>query len=64
MRFLVSAALAILLALPVQARPLAEGEQADLMKAVGAYLRATGNGNAEKIVSTIPPRVQIGRAHV
>lgn len=57
MRFLVSAALAILLALPVQARPLAEGEQADLMKAVGAYLRATGNGNAEKIVSTIPPRV-------
>lgn len=57
MRFLVPALIALLLALPASARPLAEAEQAGLVKAVGGYLRATGNGDAEKIVATIPPRV-------
>lgn len=57
MRFLVPALFAIALALPVQARPLAEGEQAELMKSVDGYLRALGAANAEKIVATIPPRI-------
>jgi hypothetical protein len=52
-----SAVLALMLTLPAHARALGEEEQAALMKSVESYLRATGAGNAEKIVATIPPRI-------
>lgn len=57
MRILVSALFAVFLALPLHARALGDDEQAGLMKSVDRYLRATGAGNAEKIVETIPPRI-------
>jgi len=49
--------LSLLVALPVGARPLGDAEQAGLTKAVDAYGRATTDGDAAKIVATIPPRI-------
>jgi len=57
MRFLTAILMTLLLAGHATARPLGETEQTALMKAVDSYLRATGAGNAEKIVDTIPPRI-------
>lgn len=57
MRFLTAILMTFLLAGHATARPLDETEQTALMKAVDSYLRATGAGNAEKIVDTIPPRI-------
>ena len=57
MRFVVSCLLAISLAQPLHARALGDAEQTELMAAVDSYLRATGAGDAEKIVATIPPRI-------
>ncbi len=57
MRFVVCCLLAISLALPLHARALSDTEQTELMAAVDGYLRATGAGDAEKIVATIPPRI-------
>ncbi len=49
--------LALVLALPVQARPLSEDEAATLSTSVDAYLTAIGSRNAEKIVAALPPRI-------
>lgn len=57
MRLLISLALSALLALPAAARPLGDAEQSGLTKALKAYGNATTNGDAAKIVATIPPRI-------
>lgn len=57
MRFLATLVLSLLLAAPLAARPLSEAEGDGLQKAIDSYRRVTVNKNAEKIVSTIPPRV-------
>lgn len=49
--------LALVLALPVQARPLTETEAATLSKSVDSYLDAIGKRNAQKIVGALPPRI-------
>lgn len=57
MRFLICLAVALSLALPLQARPMNEEEAASLAKAISDYGRATMAKSAEKLVATIPPRV-------
>ena len=57
MRFPLIAALVVMMAQPLAARPLSEAEAESLTKAVDSYRRVTVAKNAEKIVATIPPRV-------
>lgn len=48
---------AVIAALPAIARPLDKAEARALDKALSAYLDAIGAGDAETIVSALPPRV-------
>ncbi len=57
MRFAAAIAITILLALPASARPLGEDEAAQMSKSVDIYLRAIGRGEAERVISALPPRV-------
>lgn len=57
MRFLISFVAAAVMALPVAARPLTEGEAASLQAALTSYKIASVNKHADQIVATIPPRI-------
>lgn len=54
---LATLALSALMALPAAARPLSSAEAKEMNKSVGIYLRAIGRGEAERVVSALPPRV-------
>ena len=57
MRFLLAAALSLVLAVPAAARPLGTDEAKQMSKSVGIYLRAIGRNEHERVIASLPPRV-------